>query len=90
MVTLFKIVFLTSAQSSHGKCGHVHCVALASFKSSLKRSINGQRGVKGAHFRPQVYQLSRVFDVKYGRFTFFNLFIKPWGRGCKTCHSRNF
>ena len=41
-------------------------------------------GVKGADRRPQVYQLllfSRVIDAKYGRFTFFYLFIKPWGRG---------
>ena len=59
----------------------------------LKRGINGERGVKGAHRRPQVYQLlllSRVIDVKYGRFTFVYLFLKPWGRGCKTCLSRNF
>ena len=41
-------------------------------------SINGERGAKGAHRRPQVYQLlllSRVIDVKYGRFTFFYLYI---------------
>ena len=34
----------------------------------LTRSIDGERGVKWAQHRPQVYQLllSRVIDVKYG------------------------
>ena len=69
------------------------CVALTSLKYPLNGALMERGGVKRSV--PLTSRLSVITTVKsYWRTIWllyhFLPFIKPWGRGCKTCLSRNF
>ena len=59
------------------------CVALTGLKYPYPWSIDGERGVKGSHHRPQVYQLLLLPQVTARKIWLLYLYLLPFSTGPK-------